>query len=183
MSDLQVEEELNKVRSLFVDGKNSEASDLLISIIKTFPKNNKVRLANQHLQQSTIRHLKPTQEQINSLLKYYKSGQLSEAENLALSLTQEFPKHPFGWKVLGVILSNTDRKIEALSIHKKAIEIAPQDTGIYNNLGNTLKGLGRYEEAEQSFNQSIKLNPKSAIAHNNLGVFSLGYINRSLISS
>ena len=95
-----------------MDGKNSEASDLLISIIKTFPKNNKVRLANQHLQQSTIRHLKPTQEQINSLLKYYKSGQLSEAENLALSLTQEFPKHPFGWKVLGVILSNTDRKLK-----------------------------------------------------------------------
>ena len=186
MSDLLVEENLNRARSLYIKGKESEASDLLTSIIKKFPQNKKVQHVLQQLQQSTIRHLKPTlkingtvvevsdpnsiQEQINTLLKYYKNGQLSEAENLAISLTKEFPTHSFGWKVLGVILGDTGRKNEALRVHQKAIEIAPQDTGSYNNLGNTLKGLGRFEEAELSFKQSIKLNPKSAIAHNNLGV-------------
>ena len=169
MSDLLVEENLNKARSLYIKGKEAEASDLLSSIIKQFPQNKKVQHVLQQLQQSTIKHLKPTQEQINTLLKYYKNGQLSEAENLAISLTKEFPTHPFGWKVLGVILGDTGRKNEALRAHQKAIEIAPQDTGSYNNLGNTLKGLGRFEEAELSFKQSIKLNPKSAIAHNNLG--------------
>ena len=169
MSDLLVEENLNKARSLYIKGKEAEASDLLSSIIKQFPQNKKVQHVLQQLQQSTIGHLKPTQEQINTLLKYYKNGQLSEAENLAISLTKEFPTHSFGWKVLGVILGDTGRKNEALRAHQKAIEIAPQDTGSYNNLGNTLKGLGRFEEAELSFKQSIKLNPKSAIAHNNLG--------------
>ena len=123
----------------------------------------------QQLQKSSAKQSYPSKEQIDTLLTYYKSGQLSEAENLATFLTKEFPTHPFGWKVLGVILGGTDRKHEALRAHQKAIEIAPKDTGSHNNLGNTLKSLGRFEEAELSFRESIKLNPTSAIAHNNMG--------------
>ena len=38
------------------------------------------------------------------LLEHYQAGRLEEAEALATSLTQQFPKHPFGWKVLGAVL-------------------------------------------------------------------------------
>jgi len=170
MSELQVEENLNKARSLLIKGKELEATDLLKSIIKNFPQNKKVQFVLQQLKQSSVKQLNPSQEKINALLKYYQNGQLSIAENLALSLTKEFPKHPFGWKVLGVILLDVDRKIEALSAIQRAIEIAPQDAGIHNNLGNILKGMLRFEDAEISFKQSIKLNPKSALSHNNLGI-------------
>ena len=170
MSELQVEENLNKARSLLIKGKELEATDLLKSIIKNFPQNKKVQFVLQQLKQSSVKQLNPSQEKINTLLKYYQNGQLSTAENLALSLTKEFPKHPFGWKVLGVILLDVDRKIEALSAIQRAIEIAPQDAGIHNNLGNILKGMLRFEDAEISFKQSIKLNPKSALSHNNLGI-------------
>ena len=170
MSELQVEENLNKARSLLIKGKELEATDLLKSIIKNFPQNKKVQFVLQQLKQSSVKQLNPSQEKINTLLKYYQNGQLSTAENLALSLTKEFPKHPFGWKVLGVILLDVDRKIEALSAIQRAVEIAPQDAGTHNNLGNILKGMLRFEDAEISFKQSIKLNPKSALSHNNLGI-------------
>ena len=170
MSDLLIEKKLNKARSLFIKGKETEASDLLSSIIKQFPQNNKVQHVLKQLPKSSVKQSYPTKEQINTLLKYYRNGQLSEAENLAKFLTKEFPTDLSGWKVLGVILGNTGRKNEALSVHQKALEIAPQDKGVYNNLGNTLKSLGRFEEAELSFKKSIELNPTSAITHNNLGV-------------
>ena len=46
----------------------------------------------------------PSQQQLNNLSEHYQSGRLEEAEKLALSLTQEFPKHQFGWKALGAVL-------------------------------------------------------------------------------
>ena len=48
-----------------------------------------------------------SQKQINNLLKCYEKGQILQAEQLSLSMTREFPKHPFGWKVLGVIYGMT----------------------------------------------------------------------------
>ena len=148
MSDLFSEKKLNKARSLFIKGKETEVSDLLSSIIKQFPQNNRVQHVLKQLPKTSVKQSYPTKEQINTLLKYYRNGQLSEAENLAKFLTKEFPTDLSGWKVLGVILGNTGRKNEALRVHQKALEIAPQDKGVYNNLGNTLKSLGRFKEAE-----------------------------------
>ena len=169
MSEKKKKKNLNKARSLLIKGKEIEASNLLNSILNNFPQNKKVQSFIQQLKQLSLKQSYPSKEKIDTLLKYYKNGQLINAENLALSLTQEFPRHAFGWKVLGVILGDTGRKIEALSALQTALEIAPQDTRTHNNLGNILKNLGRFEEAELSFKQSINLNPKSALAHNNLG--------------
>ncbi len=51
----------------------------------------------------------PSHEQLNHLLEHYQAGKLEEAEALAASLTQQFPKHPFGWKVLGAVFMQTGR--------------------------------------------------------------------------
>lgn len=170
MSDLLVEENLNKARFLVGEGKNAEASDLLNTIIKNFPENQRVQSVIQQLKLLNSKLFKPSQEKINTLLKYHQNGQLINAKNLAFSFTQEFSNHPFGWKALGVILWEMGKKSDALIANQKAIEISPKDAEIHNNLGNILKDLGRFNEAEQSFKQCIKLNPKSEMAPNNLGV-------------
>ena len=112
---------------------------------------------------------KPPQQQINSLLKLYQTGKYVDAEKLSLSLTEEFPKHPFAWKVLAAVLKQMDKINESLIACQKAIKLEPQDTEVHNNLGATLQELGRFEEAEQSLKQAIKLKPDFAKAHNNLG--------------
>jgi Flp pilus assembly protein TadD len=112
----------------------------------------------------------PTQEQINHLLAHYQAGRLEEAEALAISLTQQFPKHPFGWKVLGVVLKQTGRLGESLAPMQEAVTLSPRDAEAHSNLGLTLQELGRLDESEASYRQAITLKPDYAEAHNNLGV-------------
>ena len=69
----------------------------------------------------------PPQESLNSLIRHYQSGGFLEAEKLAVSITQEFPKHPFAWKVLGAVLGATGRKPEAVNANQTAVSLSPQD--------------------------------------------------------
>ncbi|MDA9721885.1 tetratricopeptide repeat protein [Luminiphilus sp.] len=111
----------------------------------------------------------PPKDPLNYLLEHYQAGKLEEAEELAKVLTQQFPKHPFGWKVLGVVLKQTGRLAESLSPMQSAVTLSPQDAEAHNNLGNTLKELGRLGESEASYRQAIALKPDFAEAHSNLG--------------
>ena len=61
----------------------------------------------------------PSQEQISSLLEHYQNGRFDDAEKLAISITQEFPKYQFGWKVLGALLKQTGRVSESLARQSK----------------------------------------------------------------
>ena len=45
----------------------------------------------------------PSKHQLDNLLQCYQMGNWRKAEILATSLTNDFPKHPFGWKVLGAL--------------------------------------------------------------------------------
>ena len=110
----------------------------------------------------------PTQQQISNLLEHYQNGRFSDAEKLAVHITQDFPKHQFAWKVLGAVLGATGRKSEAVDANQKAVALSPQDAEAHSNLGITLKELGRLDEAEASYNQAIALKPDLADAHRNL---------------
>ena len=85
----------------------------------------------------------PSDELIYSLLEHYQNGRFSEAENLSLEITQDFPKHQFAWKVLGAVLRATGRKSEALDANQTAVTLSPQDAQAHNNLGITLQKLKR----------------------------------------
>ena len=115
-----------------------------------------------------VNNTSPSQQQLNSLLEYYQNGLLDDAEKLALSIAETFPRHNLSWKVLAEILKKTDRTPEALVAGQKAIEIDPQDAGAYSNLGLTFQELGRSDEAEVSLMKAIALKPGFAEAHNNL---------------
>jgi tetratricopeptide (TPR) repeat protein len=111
----------------------------------------------------------PPQERLSSLLKCYQTGQYGDAEKLAVSITQEFPQHQLGWKVLGALLKQTGRVIDSLTAMQKYLDLAPQDAEAHSNLGNTLQELGRLDDAEKSCRQAIALKPDLAEAHINLG--------------
>ena len=111
----------------------------------------------------------PSQQQLSSLLNHYQNRRFSDAEKLAVSITQDFPQHQFGWKVLGALLKQTGRVSESLVPSQKSVQIAPQDAEAHYNLGNTLHELGRLDEAKASFKQAIALEPDFAEAYSNLG--------------
>ena len=116
-----------------------------------------------------VNFLEPSQQQLNSLLEHYQAGRYVDAEKLSLSITQEFPKHQFGWKMLGAVLKQMGKINESLIVSQKSVKLEPQDAEAQNNLGVMLQELGRLDEAEVSYNQAIALKPDYAEAHNNLG--------------
>ena len=128
--------------------------------------------------------LSPPKELLDSLLGYYQNGRLSDAEKLALEITQDFPKHQFAWKVLGAVLGATGRKSEAVDANQTAVALSPQDAAAHSNLGNMLKELGRLDEALASYNQAIALKPDLAEAHYNMGITlkELGRLDEALAS-
>ena len=132
------------------------------------------KLAEQKKQKKAkkqnLKAISPSQAQLSSLLEHYQNGRFDDAEKLAVSITQEFAKHQFGWKVLGAVLKQTGRISESLAASQKSVQLAPQDAAAHGNLGVTLQELGRLDEAEASCRQAISLKPDYAEAHYNLGV-------------
>ena len=126
----------------------------------------------------------PSQKQLTSLLEHYQNGRFNDAEKLAVSITNEFPKHQFGWKVLGAVLGATGRKSEAVNANQTAVALSPQDGEAHSNLGVTLQELGRLDEALASYTQAIALKPDYAEAHYNLGITlqELGRLDDALAS-
>ena len=56
------------------------------------------------IQTDNVNSASPPQELLNSLLGHYQNGRFSDAEKLAVSITNEFPQHQFAWKALGLSL-------------------------------------------------------------------------------
>jgi tetratricopeptide (TPR) repeat protein len=184
-------ERLDEAKQALVDGEkyglSSDKLDALKQRLKECVPNvtNKTAkgqtLSEKRKAQGASSSAGPSQDQLNHLLEHYQAGRLAEAEALATSLTQQFPKHPFGWKVLGAVFQQLGRLRESLAPKQKAAELSTKDAEAHSNLGNTLKELGRLEEAEASCRQAIAFKPDLAEAHSNLGntLKELGRLNEA----
>jgi Tfp pilus assembly protein PilF len=111
----------------------------------------------------------PPQIEINTLLEHYKKGRYDLVQNLATTLTQQYPSHPFCWKLLGALFKQTGKLQDSLIANQRAVAISPNDAESHNNLGDTLQELGRLEDAQASYRKAIAIKPDLAEAHSNLG--------------
>ena len=112
----------------------------------------------------------PGPQEVDRLVAIFAHGQYAEAARLARALTERFPQHGFGWKLLGSSLKKTGRMVAALTAIQKAVALSPRNVEAHYNLGNILMDLGRFVEAEVSFHRALQLNTDFAEAHNNLGI-------------
>ena len=121
------------------------------------------------MKKNPIDFQEPSKQQLKDLLKYYQSKQYNNAEKLAVSITKEFPKHSFTWKVLAAALKQNGRIDESLVASQKSVQLDPEDAEAYYNLGIVMQELGRLDEAEAIYKKAITLKPDHK-AHNNLGI-------------
>ncbi len=111
------------------------------------------------MKKKPVKLFEPSQQQLNDLLKYYQTKQYDNAEKLAVSITEEFPKHPFSWKVLAAALKQNGKISESSVAGQKSVQLDPKDAEAYYNLGIVLQELGRLDEAEAIYKKAITLKP------------------------
>jgi tetratricopeptide (TPR) repeat protein len=154
-----------------LSGDKADAVETQITL--TNKANETKKLAENKKQKRTnkqnFKAISPSDSEIKILLEHHQNGRYDDAEKLAKSITQQFPEHQFGWKVLGAVIKQTGRINESLFANQKSVQLSPQDAEAHYNLGNTLKELGRLDEAEASYKQAIALKPELVLAYSNLG--------------
>lgn len=103
------------------------------------------------------------------LVGLYAASRFTEAETFARGMVKRFPKHGFGYKVLGAALKKLGKNAEALPVLQKAAYLMPTDYEAFNNVGVALKDVGRLEHAVACFERALELKADYADAHGNLG--------------
>jgi tetratricopeptide (TPR) repeat protein len=146
----------------------TEAKQALKKAKRKGANKNKLNDLNQYLI-SQVNRSSPPQSDIDRLTNYYQDGNYDDAETLAKSITEQFPKYPFGWKILGATLQKSGKISEALNAMQQSAALNSEDAEAYNNLGVTLQELSQFEEAEESYRKAIVIQPNFAQAHDNLG--------------
>lgn len=111
----------------------------------------------------------PPAQDLNTLFHYYQHHQFDIVISLALSITENFPDHPFSWNILGATLIKVGRFEEALSVNQRFVDLCPKDPNAYNNLASTFIEMDRVHEADLNFRKAISLDANNAVFYNNLG--------------
>ncbi|MES2014126.1 MAG: tetratricopeptide repeat protein [Pseudomonadota bacterium] len=114
------------------------------------------------------KNAKPAPTEMSALANMFNLGHLAESERLALEMTQRYPNHGFGWKVLGAIQQQQGLNTSALVAFKKAAELLPKDSEAQYNLGNCFYDLQQFDDAVIYYKRAIKLDGDFAKAHYNL---------------
>jgi len=70
----------------------------------------------------------------------------------------------------GILRDETGDRAAAEASHRKAIELAPTQDTLHNNLGYNLLQQKKFEAAAAEFREALRLNPASLVARNNLGL-------------
>ena len=83
---------------------------------------------------------------------------------LAEEIDTELAAH--AWFSVGSLLSENDRKEEALSAYDKSLSLKP-DAAVFNDRGATKALLDQLEDAISDYDEAIHLNPEYADAYYN----------------
>ena len=79
------------------------------------------------------------------------------------------PRNPRVHVVIGNILSQSGRTLEAVEEYREAIRLSPNYAEAHNNLGNAFFDLDRTTEAIEQYRDAVRFKPEYAEAYNNLG--------------
>ena len=107
-----------------------------------------------------------------ALMRYgsfcFSRGRYDDAAVQFRRATELTPQFPLAWSNLGAVLQSTGKNDEALAALQKSIALKPTSPA-YSNLGNLQFFLGRYDEAQHSFERAAELAPSDFVAWANLG--------------
>jgi predicted TPR repeat methyltransferase len=102
---------------------------------------------------------------------HLRDDQPQHAEPLLLQVLARWPGHVDALHFLGVLRHQQDRSAEGVALIQQALQLAPQDVGAWNNLGNVLLKQGKVAQATAAYERAIAASSDgqgTASAHSNL---------------
>jgi len=99
------------------------------------------------------------QAQFNQAQSFHQAGNLQQAESIYRQILQNEINHPIVKARLGLLLHQTNRKVEALSFFKEAITALPNEYDLLMQGVATAIQLAENEVAEQWLRMAISLKP------------------------
>jgi len=114
----------------------------------------------------------PTAPEIDALFTQFEQGQNEAAQQLAQTLTERYPNHPLGWKMLGTVLAQCQRSQEAVTALEKALQLKSDDAECLNTLGVAFEDLAQLDKALIYYAFAAKCAPHFVAAFYNLAKLS-----------
>lgn len=78
-------------------------------------------------------------------------------------------QHPEALRLLGIVLHKSGQPHDAIDAYRQALQTAPDDALLWNNLGSAQRAAGDGDGAADSFRRAAELAPQLAAAWYNLG--------------
>jgi predicted O-linked N-acetylglucosamine transferase (SPINDLY family) len=108
------------------------------------------------------RTAEPPRQQLEAAVAHYNGRRFREAEACARPLTEHFPLHPLGWKVLGISLYNLGEYDDALEPLLRALELSPRDIQVLQICATTQEARSQHRDAERTCRQLLEVAPNHA---------------------
>ncbi len=129
-----------------------------------------ITLAEQRLKAGQNRAADDLYQQLLAqAAEWHRAKRLDDAEAVYRQVFEAQPAHIDALHLLGVIYSQRGDHATAERLIRQALRENPSADIYHNNLGKALHGLGRLEEAADSYRRALELNPDHVLACNNLG--------------
>jgi protein O-GlcNAc transferase len=110
----------------------------------------------------------PTATEIDTLFTLFEHSKDEATQQLAQTLTERYPNHPLGWKMLGAVLAQCQRSQEAVTALEKALQLKPDDAECLNTLGVAFEDLMQLDKALICYAFAAKCAPNFVAAFYNL---------------
>ena len=112
--------------------------------------------------------LKNINELLSQGLENHRAKRFTMAKQLYLEILEECPQHPDALNLLGTAIAQDDEPEKAIQFIQQAILFRPELAPYRVNLGVVFQDLGRFDQAEASFQYAIQLDEKFVDAYYNL---------------
>jgi tetratricopeptide (TPR) repeat protein len=92
------------------------------------------------------------------------------------SYARMFKADPKSWRVHQILAeanADAERHLDAIAEYRAAINLAPNEPRLHEELGTELRVAGKTQEAEQAYRRELELDPYNVVAKYKLGVIAI----------
>ena len=104
------------------------------------------------------------------LIAYAENGNLEGQLAVSLTLTEEYPKLPFGYETLSSTYLGTSNEVDAINVLYEALNKFPNEAIFPYRLAKIYYSAKNYLKAEKYFMNALKLNSKMVSIQHTLAI-------------